>query len=140
MISLSERYSSPLEDPQFEPGEIIFHKKYGYRGVIVSFDLLCKAPDSWYQSNQTQPDRNQPWYHILVDGNQQVTYVAQSNLVYDQLNKPVVHPMLNLFFFGHDESENKYLRNTVPFDLGNPPDAPPTSSPPDFTPPPPHNQ
>lgn len=140
MINLSEGYGSPLEEPKFEPGEIIFHKKYGYRGVIVSFDTVCKAPDSWYQSNQTQPDRNQPWYHILVDGNQQVTYVAQSNLVYDQLNKPVVHPMLNLFFFGHDESENKYLRNTVPWDPGNPPDAPPPSPPPDFTPPPPPTQ
>ena len=140
MINLSEGYASPLETPKFEPGEIIFHKKYGYRGVIVSLDPVCKAPDSWYLSNQTQPDRNQPWYHILVDGNQQVTYVAQSNLVYDQLNKPVVHPMLNLFFFGHDESENKYLRNTVPWDPGNPPDAPPPSPPPDFTPPPPPTQ
>ena len=105
--------------------------------MIVEFDLTCQAPDSWYQSNQTQPDRNQPWYHILVDGNQQVTYVAQSNLVYDQLNKPVVHPMLNLFFSGHDEEENKYIRNDVPWDPGNPPDAPPPGPPPDFTPPPP---
>ena len=137
MINLTDGYAAPIETPKFDLGEVIFHKKYGYRGLIVEFDLTCQAPDEWYYSNQSQPDRNQPWYHILVDGNQQVTYVAQSNLVYDQLNKPVVHPMLNLFFSGHNEEENKYVRNDVPWDPGNPPDAPPPGPPPDFTPPPP---
>ena len=105
-------------------GEVISHKRYFYRGVIVSIDDRYKAPDDWYQANQTQPNRNQPWCHILVDGSQQVTYVAQSNLEYDQLGSPVVHPMLNLFFYGHDENENKYLRNEIPWDPGKPPDAP----------------
>ena len=135
MINLSNGFSVPADSPKFDAGDVIFHKKYGYRGVVVNFDINCQAPDAWYQSNQSQPDRNQPWYHILVDGNQQVTYVAQSNLVYDQLEKPVIHPMLNLFFSGHDEEKNKYLRNTIPWDPGNPPDAPPPSPPPDFTPP-----
>ena len=135
MINLSNGFSVPADYPKFEPGDVIFHKKYGYRGVVVDFDITCQAPDSWYQSNQSQPDRNQPWYQILVDGNQQVTYAAQSNLVYDQLEKPVIHPMLNLFFSGHDEEKNKYLRNTIPWDPGNPPDAPPPTTPPDFTPP-----
>jgi heat shock protein HspQ len=125
----------PADSPKFEPGDVIFHKKYGYRGVVVDFDNTCQAPDAWYQSNQSQPDRNQPWYHILVDGNQQLTYAAQSNLIYDQLDKPVIHPMLNLFFSGHDEEKNKYLRNNIPWDPGNPPDAPPPTPPPDFTPP-----
>ena len=135
MINLSNGYSVLADSPKYEPGDVIFHKKYGYRGVVVDFDITCQAPDAWYQSNQSQPDRNQPWYHILVDGNQEVTYVAQSNLVYDQLEKPVIHPMLNLFFSGHDEGKNKYIRNNIPWDPGNPPDAPPPTPPPDFTPP-----
>ena len=135
MINLSEGYAPPLDVPKFELGEVIFYKRYGYRGVIVSIDSDCQAPDDWYQANQTQPNRNQPWYHVLVDGNQQVTYVAQSSIEYDQLGSPVVHPMLNLFFYGHDENENKYLRNEVPWDPGKPPDAPPPTPPPDFEPP-----
>jgi heat shock protein HspQ len=83
MINLSEGFSNAADTPKFEPGEIIQHLKYAYRGVIVEFDSTCQATDDWYQSNQTQPDRNQPWYHVLVDGNQQVTYVAQSKLSYD---------------------------------------------------------
>ena len=137
MINLANGYSSPTDTPNFEPGEVVQHIRYGYRGVIVDFDSTCKAPDDWYQSNQTRPDRNQPWYHVLVDGNQQVTYVAQSNLEYDQTNLPVVHSMINLFFSGHNQDENKYFRNEVPWNPENPPDAPPSTPPPDFTPPPP---
>ena len=83
--------------------------------MIVEFDLSCQAPDHWYLKNQTQPDRDQPWYHVLVDGSQQVTYVAESNLKHDQTGKPVVHGMLNLFFSGYDDVQNKYQRNDVPW-------------------------
>ena len=69
MINLANGYSSPTDTPNFEPGEVVQHIRYGYRGVIVDFDSACMAPDDWYQSNQTRPDRNQPWYHVLVDGN-----------------------------------------------------------------------
>ena len=135
MINLSEGFAPLPDQTKFEPGEVINHIRYGYRGVIVEFDLSCEAPDHWYLKNQTQPDRDQPWYHVLVDGSQQVTYVAESNLRLDQTGKPVVHGMLNLFFSGYDEVQNKYQRNNVPWNPGNPPDAPPPSPPPDFTPP-----
>jgi len=103
--------------------------------LIVEIDENCQANDNWYQSNQTQPSKNQPWYHVLVDGNHNITYVAESNLKFDTLRKPVVHPMLNLFFYGIDEENNHYLRNKVPFDPGKPPDAPPPPPPSDIIPP-----
>jgi heat shock protein HspQ len=137
MINLSDGHTTPADTPRFELGEVIEHLNYGYRGVIVEFDSTCQAPDDWYQSNQTQPNRNQPWYHILVDGNQQVTYVAQSNLSYDTSGGSVVHGMINLFFSGYDQENNKYIRNNTPWNPGKPPDAPPSTPPPDFIPPPP---
>ena len=139
MINLSEEFSPSTESPKFEPGDIIEHIRYGYRGVVVHFDTTCQAPDNWYQSNQTQPDREQPWYHVLVDGNQQVTYVAQSNLQADRSKQQVVHGMINLFFSGYDVENNKYVRNNVPWNPGKPPDAPPSTPPPGFTPPPPNS-
>ena len=95
MINLSDGFAPAADIPNFLRGEIIQHLKYKYRGVIVEFDSTCQAPDHWYQSNQTQPDRNQPWYHLLVDGNHKVTYVAQSNLTYDSSTEPVIHGMIN---------------------------------------------
>mgnify|MGYP001577433089 FL=1 len=137
MINLTERFAPLPDKAKFETGEIIKHIRYGYRGVIVDYDSTCQAPEHWYQNNQTQPERHHPWYHVLVDGNQQVTYVAESNLSLDQTELPVVHGMLNIFFSGYDEQKNKYKRNNVPWNPGNPPEAPPPSPPPDFTPPPP---
>jgi len=138
MINLNEGFTPEEELPTFSPGQVVCHITYGYRGLVVDSDPKCQAPDAWYESNQTQPNRHQPWYHVLVDGSHETTYVAQSNLKLDQSGAPVVHPMLNLFFYGVDEAANKYLRNDVPWDPGQPPDAPPPlppESPPPSSPP-----
>ena len=121
MINLNDSYAGLSPRYKFVIGEVIEHKKYHYRGLIVEIDKHCKAAEDWYQSNQTQPNKDQPWYHVLVDGNHNITYVAESNLENDKLGDPVVHPMLNLFFYGIDEDNNRYLRNKVPFDPGNHP-------------------
>ena len=138
MINLNEGFSVPYNEPKFQIGEVVEHIRYQYRVLIVDFDHSCEAEQEWYQSNQTQPEQAQPWYHVLVDGNQHVTYVAQSNLKPDQTDRPVVHPLLNLFFYGLDEGENRYLRNDVPFDPGKPPDALPPPPPEDIPPLPPN--
>jgi heat shock protein HspQ len=129
MINLSEPYAIPPDSAKFSSGQVVRHIRYGYRGLIVDFDPTCQADDEWYKANKTQPNKNQPWYHVLVDGQQQVTYVAQDNLEFDSTGDPIVHPMLNLFFSGHDESTNRYLRNEVPWNPGQPPDAPPPPPP-----------
>jgi heat shock protein HspQ len=125
MINLHESYFVPPDEAKFSPGEVVLHLRYGYRGLIVEFDPTCQASEKWYKENPTQPDKNQPWYHVLVDGQQQVTYVAQNNLQSDLSGEPIVHPMLNLFFSGYEESVNHYLRNDIPWNPGEPPSAPP---------------
>ena len=90
----------PDELPDFVAGQIVRHKRYGYRGVIVDFDMRCLADEQWYQRNETQPDRDQPWYHVLVDGSATVTYAAQESLIVDDDVEPITHPLLRLFFRG----------------------------------------
>jgi len=94
---------------RFQSGQVIRHKRYGYRGVIVSSDAYCQATDSWYYGNQTQPDPQQPWYHVLMHGADQVTYVAQINLMQDDSNEKVDHPLLSYFFT--QTADGKYIRN-----------------------------
>ena len=86
------------ENHQFQIGDVIHHRRYGYRGVIVEVDQTCQADEQWYQSNQTQPARDQPWYHVLVDQSDHTTYVAQENLEPDTTGRPVEHPLLDRFF------------------------------------------
>ena len=93
----------------FKPGQIVRHKRYGYRGIIVDIDHNCQATDSWYYSNQTQPNREQPWLHVLVDGTDQVTYVAESNLELDASEEKIEHPLLSYFF--NESTSGEYVRN-----------------------------
>lgn len=98
---------------RFELGELVRHKRYGYRGVVVERDDRCQADDEWYYSNQTQPDRDQPWYHVLVDGSERITYAAETSLVEDELRRPVAHPLVPVFFEDFDGS--RYQRNDQPW-------------------------
>ena len=97
--------------PKFEPGQLVQHKRYGYRGVVVSVDGHCKADPTWYMSNKSQPDRNQPWYHVLIDGSTTVTYPAEENLLADTSGLPVNHPLVPAFFSGFENGV--YVRNDV---------------------------
>ena len=99
--------------PRFEVGQCVRHDRYGYRGVIVALDLACRAEDGWYKSNRTQPDREQPWYHVLVHDAGHTTYAAQENLEEDPDPQPVSHPCMEIFFDGFDWGH--HLRNDTPW-------------------------
>ena len=97
----------------FKSGQLVKHKQYGYRGVVVDFDKDCRADDLWYESNNTQPRRDQPWYHVLVDGTDQVTYPAESSLEVDPQKTSIDHPLLDYFFNGFEDGA--YIRNDNPW-------------------------
>jgi heat shock protein HspQ len=99
--------------PQFEPGTLVQHRQYGYRGIVVAVDPRCLADHDWYNSNRTQPDQNQPWYHVLVDGSASTTYAAESNLDRDESGEPVDHPLLAQFF--DRTCDGRYVRNERPW-------------------------
>ena len=116
MIMLKQPASeaeTPREEPLYHPGQIVRHRRYGYRGVVVDFDLICNADEVWYQSNQTQPDRNQPWYHVLVHGSSGTTYAAQTSLEADARSAPIIHPFLEHFFTAF--TGDGYVRNDRPW-------------------------
>ena len=98
---------------RFTRGELVRHRRYGYRAVVVDFDLQCQASEAWYATNQTQPPREQPWYHLLVDGAGHTTYAAETNLEPDDTGDPVVHPLLPHFFEAFEDG--RYVRNDRPF-------------------------
>ncbi len=95
--------------PKFELGQLVCHKRYGYRGVIVDRDPKCRADEKWYQSNMTQPGKSQPWYHVLVDTTDQTTYAAEENLQADPSGQPVRHLLVGDFF--GEFVDSRYIRN-----------------------------
>jgi heat shock protein HspQ len=116
MIQLNSHFTrTDLEtsEPEFAAGDVVRHRRYGYRGVVVAVDAWCRADPQWYLSNATQPDREQPWYHVLVDSSEQVTYPAEENLVADRSGLPIRHRWLSRFFCAFEDG--RYIRNEAPW-------------------------
>ena len=90
--------AQPNQPPQFKIGQLVKHRRYGYRGVVAKLDRVCQADDDWYQSNQTQPDKLQPWYHVLVHDSPHTTYAAQTSLMPDESSEPINHILVDYFF------------------------------------------
>jgi len=96
--------------PQFTIGEIVHHRKYDYRGVIVDVDPAFNASPEWYeQMAVSRPPKDRPWYHVLVDGAGHSTYVAEQHLEPDVRGEQVAHPALGEFFDRF--SEGRYYRS-----------------------------
>lgn len=74
-------------DLRLHIGQVVLHKIYGYRGVIIGWDSSCKAREEWIAQmgvDQLPAGRHQPFYNVLVDVRDrpgaQTTYAAQENL------------------------------------------------------------
>ena len=86
---------------KFSVGELVHHRLFDYRGVIVDVDPVFRATDEWYEAAaKSRPPKNRPWYHVLVHNSGHSTYVAEQNLETDQVLDPINHPMVEEFFSG----------------------------------------
>ena len=84
---------------RYAPGDLIHHKLFGYRGVVVDVDPVFQLGDEWYeQVARSRPPKDEPWYHVLVHEATHMTYVAQRNLEPDCDGAPVRHPLLADYF------------------------------------------
>lgn len=92
-------------------GDVIHHKLFGYRGVIVDVDQKFQSTDEWYEMvAKSRPPKNKPWYHVLVHENQHSTYVAEQNLEADNSQEPILHPLIDYYFEGFEQGQY-VLRN-----------------------------
>ena len=84
---------------RFRVGQLIQHKLFDYRGVVVDVNATFQGTEAWYETMaRTRPPKDQPWYHVLVHQGEHMTYVAERNLEPDLTGEPVVHPILDRFF------------------------------------------
>jgi len=98
-----------MSKPKFSPGELVHHLKYDYRGVVVDVDPAFAGTEAWYeQVAVSRPPKERPWYHVLVDGAEHMTYVAEQHLEVDSSRDQIEHPALGRFFDRF--VEGRYLR------------------------------
>ena len=89
---------------KFSVGQLIHHRLFDYRGIIFDVDPGFQGQEDWYeQMAKSRPPKDRPWYHVLVDGENYTTYVAERNIEPDQLRADVHHPLVDQLFERLDE-------------------------------------
>ena len=92
---------------KFEIGAIVHHKLFDYRGVVFDADPTFQGSEEWYREMaRSRPPKDQPWYHVLVDGGSHTTYVAERNLEADAVGAPIDHPTVGEIFL--DFADGRY--------------------------------
>ncbi|GIY59359.1 f-box only protein 21 [Caerostris darwini] len=108
----------------FRIGQVVVHKQSKYRGVIIGWDEIAKAPPEWLDQmhgSYNKEWRNMPNYSILVDTRDrltpQLTYVPQVNI--ELINSEIIHPLIDGHFEGFDGAQyipRPWLRTLYPQD------------------------
>ena len=84
---------------KFSVGQIVHHKLFDYRGVVIDVDPTFQNTEDWYQQMaKSRPPKDRPWYHVLVHNAGLNTYVAERNLEEDPSDAPINHPAVSQFF------------------------------------------
>lgn len=82
---------------RFFVGQIVHHVRFDYRGVVFDVDPAFQGSDEWYERiARSRPPKDNPWYHVLVDGAEHTTYVAERHLEPDADGDPVRHPLVQV--------------------------------------------
>ena len=91
-----------IQKAKFSIGEIVKHKHFEFRGVIYDVDFEFNNSEEWYQSipKNVRPRKDQPFYHLLAE-NDEITYeayVSEQNLLMDDSEEPIKHPLIEEIF------------------------------------------
>lgn len=91
-----------IKSTQFSIGQVVRHRIYPFRGVIVDVDPEFNNNEEWWQSipEEARPDKDQPFYHLLAENETTAyeAYVSEQNLLSDDTGEPVHHPQVEKIF------------------------------------------
>ncbi|NWX39319.1 FBX21 protein, partial [Steatornis caripensis] len=111
---------------QFSVGQVIVHKRFGYSGVIVGWDVKAKAPEEWLQHKyppEKQDLKDTPHYRILINKangfGKSTAYIPEEELTIIMGLEVVHHPDMKAYFSGYDGSKyimQPWLKKIYPHD------------------------
>ena len=89
---------------KFSIGNVVKHKRVYFRGVIYDVDFEFNNSEDWYESipKDVRPKKDQPFYHLLAENNEITyeAYVSEQNLILDDSDEPIKHPLIKEIFSG----------------------------------------
>ena len=87
---------------KFKRGAIVTHKVEGYTAIVADFDMYFLNDEKLYLQDPGLPDKEKPWYYLLIDNKKTISYVAQEYLELSEETKALRHPLIEFFFDGFD--------------------------------------
>ena len=91
-----------IRSTQFSIGQVVRHRVYPFRGVIVDVDPEFSNSEEWWQAipEEVRPRKDQPFYHLLAENEDTsyIAYVSEQNLLIDDSGIPVNHPEVEQMF------------------------------------------
>ena len=104
-----------LIEAKFSIGNIVKHRFLNFRGVIFDLDPKFNNTEEWYKAipKNLRPKKDQPFYHLLAE-NDEITYeayVSEQNLLVDDSDEPIKHPLIEEIFSGKKGSSYFKLSN-----------------------------
>ena len=101
-----------LNTAKFSIGDVVKHRYFNFRGVIYDVDFEFNNSEEWYQSipKNVRPRKDQPFYHLLAENNEITyeAYVSEQNLVTDDSDEPIKHPLIEEIFEGKNFNVTKF--------------------------------
>jgi heat shock protein HspQ len=92
----------PISHARFAIGDVVRHKIFDFRGVIIDVDPVFANSEEWYQAipEDIRPPKDQPFYHLLAENGEgsYFAYVSQQNLLQDDSDEPIDHPAISGLF------------------------------------------
>ena len=85
-----------VTNAQFTIGQVVCHRNFPFRGVIIDVDPEFNSSEEWWQSipEHERPRRDQPFYHLLAENDTTAyhAYVSEQYLQSDESGEPLNHP------------------------------------------------
>ncbi|NXP23143.1 FBX21 protein, partial [Scytalopus superciliaris] len=110
---------------RFRVGQVIIHKRFGYSGVIIGWDVKANTPKEWLQlkySPRKQDLKDAPHYQILINKangfGKSTAYVPEEDITII-VGLEVHHPDMETYFSGYDGSKyimQPWLKKLYPHD------------------------
>ncbi|TFK12664.1 myosin regulatory light chain 2, smooth muscle minor isoform-like [Platysternon megacephalum] len=118
-------HSPKPESVQFNVGQVIVHRRFGYSGVIVGWDVKARAPEEWLQHKyppEKQGPRDTPHYRILINQansfGKSTAYIPEEEISII-MGLEIHNPDLTTYFSRYDGSKyimQPWLRKIYPHD------------------------
>ncbi|XP_034622052.1 uncharacterized protein LOC117875160 isoform X1 [Trachemys scripta elegans] len=123
-------HSPKPESVQFNVGQVIIHRRFGYSGVIVGWDVKARAPEEWLQHKyppEKQGLRDTPHYRILINQansfSKSTAYIPEEDITIimglEVVSFFIHNPDLTTYFSRYDGSKyimQPWLRKIYPHD------------------------